>query len=182
MPQPTTWCSQPKTAASFTRTVSSGPERKGGTGALTRAGTAEETYYHRAQTQTTGGTPAFPYGLYIRGDADPREVNLNVGSGTPGVQLQHFPVVYPTLGSPAPGTYAACNQEVPYYHGRRFTTVRFVPAGAGALPEGCVAITLVAQCATLPELPKGSLASYKFASVVNCYDNVASIKWSEYGP
>lgn len=160
-----------------------------------RTGTAEETYYHRAQTQTTGGTPPFPYGLYVQGGDEkdeggaagaPREVNLNVGSGTAGVQLQRFPAVYPTLAAPAPGTYAACDQEVPYYPGRRFTTVRFVPAGAGAAnavaPEGCVAINLVAQCAELPALPEGSLASYDFANVVNCYDDVAAINWAEYGP
>ena len=113
----------------------------------------------------------------------PREVNLNAGSGTAGVQLQRFPVVYPTLAAPAPGTYAACDEEVPYYPGRRFTTVRFVPAGADAgPPEGCVAIALVAQCAELPALPEGSRASYDFANVVNCYDDVAAINWAEYGP
>lgn len=149
------------------------------------AGTAEETRYNQAHTLSDGGTPPFPFGLAVADAPDAggalHGVSLNAGTGEAGVQLAQFPAPYPVLRTPqTPGTYAACNQTEPYYR-QNFITVRAVD-DAAAVPDGCVAVTLVPQCAELPALPAGSLASHEFANEVNCYEDVASIKWSEYGP
>ncbi|KAK8867481.1 hypothetical protein PGQ11_006059 [Apiospora arundinis] len=153
-------------------------------------GTAEEVRYNKAHTLADGGTPPFPWGIAVdeAGSAYPpmgalHGISINAGSGEAGVQLAQFPEHYPTLRVPHPGTYVACNQTVPYYR-LNFITVRavFDTAETTPVPENCVAITLVPQCAELPDLPEGSRSSHEFANTVNCYEDVASIKWSEYGP
>lgn len=108
-------------------------------------------------------------------------ISINAGTGEAGVQLAQFPEHYPILRAPSqPGTYVACNQTEPYYR-QNFITVRAVYDNL-SVPENCVAIALVPQCAELPTLPAGSLASHEFANDVNCYEDVAAINWSEYGP
>ncbi|KAK8128881.1 hypothetical protein PG984_009989 [Apiospora sp. TS-2023a] len=148
-------------------------------------GTAEETRYNQAHTLSDGGTPPFPWGIAVDAATDAAGVlhgiSINAGSGQAGVQLAQFPEHYPILRTPAqPGTYVACNQTEPYYR-QNFITVRAVYDNL-PVPDECVAITLVPQCAELPALPAGSLASHEFANEVNCYADVAAIKWSEYGP
>ncbi|KAK7926690.1 hypothetical protein PG985_003688 [Apiospora marii] len=147
-------------------------------------GTAEETRYNQAHTLSDGGTPPFPYGIAVADAADEgglHGISINAGTGGAGVQLAQFPEHYPILRTPSPGTYVACNQTEPYYQ-KNFITVRAVYGNVSRVPDDCVAITLVPQCAELPALPAGSLASHEFANEVNCYEDVASIKWSEYGP
>ncbi|KAI0131778.1 hypothetical protein BJ170DRAFT_220232 [Xylariales sp. AK1849] len=157
-------------------------------------GTVEEIRYNDGSVLTDGGTPPFPFGIYVssadESDSDGlNDVSVNVGSGTKGVELEHFPTVYPTLRGPAPGTYIACNQTVPYYHAN-YITIRYAYGILNPdtalydydIPEGCVAINLVAECATLNDLPEGSQSSHEYASTVNCYADVSAIDWTQYGP
>ncbi|KAK7955805.1 uncharacterized protein PG986_005027 [Apiospora aurea] len=150
-------------------------------------GTAEETRYNQAHTLSDGGTPLFPWGIAVDDATDAggvlHGISINAGSGQAGVQLAQFPEHYPILRTPqSPGTYVACNQTVPYY-GSNFITVRATYGDAQQrVPDNCVAITLVPQCAELNDVPAGSYSSHEFANTVNCYADVASINWSEYGP
>jgi hypothetical protein len=157
-------------------------------------GTADEIYYGQGSTLTDGGTPPFPFGIYVAGedqtDADGfHDVSVNVGSGTKGVQLTRFPVVYPTLTGAAQGTYAACQQTEPYYN-QEYVTIRWTYdtidpntfLNVHNIPEGCVAINLIPECATLNDLPDGSLSSHEFAATSVCYDDVSAIDWTQYGP
>ncbi|KAK8105083.1 hypothetical protein PG999_008442 [Apiospora kogelbergensis] len=160
-------------------------------------GTAEDVRYGRAHTLADGGTPPFPWGIAVdeAGTSYPdmgalHGISINAGSGEAGIEPARFPEHYPTLLTPHAGTYVACNQTEPYYR-QNFITVRAVfdtvdPATGldvrPPLPDQCVAITLVPQCADLPDLPEGSQSSHQFANTINCYEDVASIKWSEYGP
>ncbi|KAH6660984.1 hypothetical protein BKA67DRAFT_642004 [Truncatella angustata] len=157
-------------------------------------GTAEEVFYGQGSTLTDGGSPPFPFGIYVASedqtDADGfHDVSVNVGSGNKGVQLTRFPVVYPTLKGVGQGTYVACDQKVPYYNAN-YITVRWTYdtvdpetfLNVHQIPEGCVAINLVPECATLNDLPEGSLSSHEFASSSVCYGDVSAIDWTQYGP
>ncbi|ETS73627.1 hypothetical protein PFICI_14573 [Pestalotiopsis fici W106-1] len=102
-------------------------------------GTADEIAGGQADTLTDGGTPLFPYGVYVADrnttDADGlHDVSVNAGSGQVGVQLEvssssstSSSLLYPVLRGPgaAAGTYVACNQYVSYY-GENYTTIRWV--------------------------------------------------------
>ncbi|KAI0149213.1 hypothetical protein BJ166DRAFT_537097 [Pestalotiopsis sp. NC0098] len=91
----------------------------------------------RATTLTDGGTPPFPYGVYVAArnatDADGlHDVSVDAGSGDAGVQLEVSPFLYPWLRGPGSsgtsgtsGTYVACDQYIPYYE-ENYTTVRWV--------------------------------------------------------
>ncbi|KAK6078637.1 hypothetical protein SCUP515_09687 [Seiridium cupressi] len=157
-------------------------------------GTAEDVYYYRGSTLTDGGTPPFPYGIYVASEdqtdaGGSHDVSVNVGSGTTGVQLTRFPDVYPTLAGAGQGTYVACNQTVPYYQ-KNYITVRWTydtidpdtSLNVHQIPEGCVAINLIPECATLNDLPEGSLSRHEFAATSVCYDDVSAIDWTQYGP
>lgn len=141
---------------------------------------------------TDGGTPLYPYGITVQPEVAPGTaygVAVNVGPGTSGVQLTHFPEVYPILRGGAQGTYAACNEFEPYYQ-KNYTTVRFTYDVVNPdtflyehdIPANCIAINLIPECAVLPDLPAGSVASHEFASSVNCYPDVSAIDWTQYGP
>ncbi|RWA05861.1 hypothetical protein EKO27_g9243 [Xylaria grammica] len=137
-------------------------------------GTASEIHYALGSILSDGGSPPFPYGIYVQ-TADEfdatypaeHDVTINVGSGTIGVSLLAFPD--------------------PYFY---FTVVRFAYDtfnNATAqfernVPAGCTAITLIPECDVLPDLPEGSLSSHQFASPSKCYEDVSAINWPEYGP
>ncbi|KAI0967247.1 hypothetical protein F4678DRAFT_447046 [Xylaria arbuscula] len=159
-------------------------------------GTATEIRYGEGSILSDGGSPPFPYGIYVQGEdafdatyPAEHDVTINVGSGTIGVSLLAFPDPYFYLTAHAQGTYVACPRTVPYYNAEynvvRFAydtfdqdTALFVPN----VPEGCTAITLIPECDTLAELPEGSLSSHEFAAESKCYADVSSINWPEYGP
>ncbi|TGJ83623.1 hypothetical protein E0Z10_g5141 [Xylaria hypoxylon] len=159
-------------------------------------GTAAEIRFAEGSILADGGTPLFPYGIYVQGEdeVDPtypaeHDVAINVGSGTIGVSLLAFPDPYFYLTAHAQGTFVACPRTVPYYNAE-FTVVRFAydtfnPDTAlfdRNVPEGCTAITLIPECDTLPELPEGSISSHEFAANSKCYEDVSAINWPEYGP
>ncbi|GAW23417.1 hypothetical protein ANO14919_129760 [Xylariales sp. No.14919] len=159
-------------------------------------GTASEIHYAQGSILSDGGSPPFPYGIYVQ-TADEfdatypaeHDVTINVGSGTIGVSLLAFPDPYFYVTAHAQGTFVACPRTVPYY-GAEFTVVRFAYDtfdNATAqfernVPAGCTAITLIPECDVLPDLPEGSLSSHQFASPSKCYEDVSAINWPEYGP
>ncbi|KAI1200744.1 hypothetical protein F5X97DRAFT_292801 [Nemania serpens] len=159
-------------------------------------GTAVEIRFGEGSILSDGGTPPFPWGIYVQKEDEydytypaEHDVAINGGSGTIGVSLLAFPSPYTYLTAKAQGTYVACPRTVPYYNAE-FIVVRFAydlfdPVTAlpvRDIPEGCTAITLIPECDTLAELPEGSLASHEFAATTKCYDDVSAINWPEYGP
>ena len=145
-----------------------------------------------------GGTPLFPWGITVQSPTvfdttypAEHDVFVNAGTGTQA-SLTRFPNPYPYLANgQGTGTFVACNNTVPYYRAN-FITVQYAYATFTApdgsydyqanIPDGCAPINLVAQCATLDTLPAGSISSHQYAATVQCYDDVASIDWSQYGP
>ncbi|KAI8944839.1 hypothetical protein F4801DRAFT_585026 [Xylaria longipes] len=159
-------------------------------------GTAAEIRFGSGSILTDGGTPPFPFGIYVQTEQEvdatyPKEhdVSINAGSGTIGVSLLAFPDPYFYLTGHAQGTYVACPRTVPYYN-REFIVVRFAydifdsdtALYVHDIPEGCTAITLIPECDTLAELPEGSYSSHEFAADSKCYTDVSAINWPEYGP
>ncbi|KAI1270952.1 hypothetical protein F5Y07DRAFT_46328 [Xylaria sp. FL0933] len=159
-------------------------------------GTAAEIRFGEGSILSDGGSPPFPYGIYVQ-TADQfdatypaeHDVAINVGSGTIGVSLLAFPDPYFYLTAHAQGTYVACPRTVPYYNAEyvvvRFAYDTFDPDTAlpvRNVPAGCTAITLIPECDTLPALPEGSISSHEFAASSKCYEDVSAINWPEYGP
>jgi hypothetical protein len=154
-------------------------------------GTAEELRYRSASTLSDGGTPPFPWGILVQAQEEASEaaVSINGGTGTKSVQLSQFPEPYSYLTGTAPGTFAVCPRLVPYYN-QVFNVIRFAYDAfnegtaqyESTVPEDCVAVRLLPECATLAELPEGSISSHEFAADSQCYEDVQSIDWSLYGP
>ncbi|RYP73696.1 hypothetical protein DL769_004167 [Monosporascus sp. CRB-8-3] len=154
-------------------------------------GTAEEIRYKSGSVLSDGGTPLFPWGIRVqaRGEADEPAVRVNAGSGTKGVALSAFPEPYSYLTGTNPGVYAVCPRFIPYYNAT-FNVVRWAydefDYATGfyerTVPEDCVAVNFLPQCADLPEPPEGSLSSHEFAANSKCYEDVRSIDWPQYGP
>ncbi|KAI0429531.1 hypothetical protein F5Y09DRAFT_309980 [Xylaria sp. FL1042] len=159
-------------------------------------GTAAEIRFGEGSILSDGGSPPFPYGIYVQTEDQfdatypaEHDVAINVGSGTIGVSLLAFPDPYFYLTAHAQGTYVACPRTVPYYNAE-YVVVRFAYDTFDSdtalfvrnVPEGCTAITLIPECDTLPELPEGSISSHEYAANSKCYEDVSAINWPEYGP
>jgi hypothetical protein len=136
-------------------------------------GTAAEVAAKQTTLITDGGTPPAPYGVLVPAQGSSGGlIGINVGAGTFNTVVETapgYPVVVNGLGQ---GTYLACNAEIPYYPGQTFVTLQYQygTPGAVAVPEGCVAIKLVPQCAVLNTLPDPSYSSHEFAVEVKCYN------------
>ncbi|KAJ9138654.1 hypothetical protein NKR23_g8432 [Pleurostoma richardsiae] len=161
-------------------------------------GTAEAVRYGDTTVLTDEGTPPAPYGIYVDGpeEYDPANPDLhgaviNVGQWS-RAGISQFPNPYPVLfNGEGTGTFVACSSFVPYYQ-RDLITLDYAYATFTApdgsyeynanIPEGCAPVTLVPECAQLNELPEGSFSSHEFAATERCYDDVASIDWTQYGP
>ncbi|POR36790.1 Uncharacterized protein TPAR_03046 [Tolypocladium paradoxum] len=152
-------------------------------------GTAQEQRSGGITTISDSGTPPFPSGFKLVKDPGSETVStahLDGGLGSKGVGITTFPEPYAFL---MPETYAACNESLPYYHGKHFIIIKqaqlTVDENGGIhhnIPEGCAPVRLLPECTTLNDLPKGSYSSHEFVIEARCYKDVKSIKWSEYGP
>ncbi|KAH0533119.1 hypothetical protein TsFJ059_001727 [Trichoderma semiorbis] len=152
-------------------------------------GTASEARFSGATTVTDQGTPLSPYGISLSLDPDSKTLSSvydNGGLGTKGVQISQFPEGFRYLG---PETYVICNVPLAYYQGTKFNVVKQAATTISStgqvernIPEGCVPVRLLPECATLEDLPAGSYSSHEFAINSDCYADVASINWSLYGP
>jgi hypothetical protein len=144
-------------------------------------GTIEEWRY--ARSTMISDESGYPYGLSLAADDDNEEpesytARLDVGFGTPGLVLSRFPEPYVfALWE----QWVACDEALEYYSGRHFVILKRVLQGA-EVPGNCVAVRLLPQCTALPELPDWAGASHEFALESACYEDVASLDWSQYGP
>ncbi len=153
-------------------------------------GTAADVRYGQSTTVSDGGTPPFPQVLSLVQDAGSETLStlfLNAGNGGAGnyrTGLAGFPNPIPEL---YPTTYVACTEPLAYYGGKEFVIIKQAQTTVGAdgqiehnIPEGCAPLSLLPQCATLNELPAGSLSSHDLAAETRCYEDVNSIDWPKY--
>lgn len=157
-------------------------------------GTAYDVRFGAASVISDGGTPPFPEGLYVQNETEfdykyttQHNAMFLPGGGTKGVGLAQFPNPIPYLANPGSGSFAACNNTLPY--GPAFSLVyayaTFTDADGNYdyqknIPEGCAEITLLPECATINDLPAGSYSSHEFASTQRCYEDVSAIDWTVY--
>ncbi|KAJ6790356.1 hypothetical protein PWT90_08552 [Aphanocladium album] len=125
----------------------------------------------RWNTVSDGGTPPAPYGFSLHALDDSKDVQvvrLDVGAGDQDIYVpakDAHPQLYPT-------GWLACSEPLAYYGGQKFNVLRR-NAFDNAPPAECVSVTLLPECSTLPDLPKGSLASHEFAQQVHCYKDAS---------
>ncbi|CRK33002.1 hypothetical protein BN1708_005954, partial [Verticillium longisporum] len=132
-------------------------------------GTQQEISESKGTVVTDGGTPPFPNGIDIAEAEDSvSAVRVDAGDGTKGVQLTSGSEPYAYLTAPVIGSYIVCNESVPYYQGRKFLLLKHAETeineegeSESNIPEDCVAIRLVPQCAKLADLPAGAIASHQ---------------------
>lgn len=150
-------------------------------------GTASEVRYGQSNVISDGGSPPFPEALSLVKDEGSDVVStvfLNAGRGDSGIGLSGFPQPIPSL---YPDTYVACKEPLAYYGGKEFVVVKQAKTTITEdgqieknIPEGCAPLSLLPQCATLNDLPAGSLSSHEFAATGRCYEDVTSIDWPKY--
>ncbi|KAI0376517.1 hypothetical protein F5Y04DRAFT_266211 [Hypomontagnella monticulosa] len=138
-------------------------------------GTVEEVLAEKSTIATDGGTPLFPFGLRVDLNAsdasEPIALAINGGVGTTGATLTKH-ILQPGELKYGTTSFIACDETLAYYGPSwHFAVVKAFEAtpGAPAIPENCVPIELLPQCATLPELPAGSVSSHEFANNVRCF-------------
>lgn len=135
-------------------------------------GTAEQAAHRQTTIITDGGTPPAPSSLIVQAaDQPPHIADIDFNQGTPNAILDGSPSPHLVSGVAA-GTFLACNATVPYY-GYKFITLQYAyadAAGASAVSDGCVPVTLVPQCAALNDLPAGSISTHEFALEVACVE------------
>lgn len=157
--------------------VGAGLDMIGNTHDSTRARIFYQNGTHGSATTviTDSGNPPIPAGfkLYQDKDGSLNTGSLDVGPGTPGIELSSGPEAYLE-----PETFYACNETVQYYPGRYFIVIRHSDTGV-AVPEQCRAVRLVPQCTALNELPatggiKGG-SSHEFALDSPCYVDAFSM-------
>jgi len=149
-------------------------------------GTAAEVAAGTTTLINDEATPLTPFGLSIQSPAQfdttyPTEhaIFINAGRGTRVTLVngnRGYPIVHNGLDTSTDkgqgrGTFAACDNTVPYYQ-KKFVTLMYVYGGE-KVPEGCAPVVLVPQCAVLAALPEGSYASHEFANEVGCFGDVA---------
>jgi hypothetical protein len=153
-------------------------------------GTETQVKENKTNILTDGGTPPTPQGFQLYPDgpsqAESETVSygaLNFGPGNPGIFIPSTPKEYAYV---LPETFVACNESLAYYSGRYFITIKHVNATTDAqgvkttkIPEACIAVRLIPQCATLNVLPADAFASHEYAVETTCYNDVASINWQK---
>ncbi|KAM7206026.1 hypothetical protein V8F33_000856 [Rhypophila sp. PSN 637] len=103
-----------------------------------------------------------------------------------GIRLTRLgdPYSYLTVreGAPAESTLVVCRNRTILYYGPDITwdIVNWVQASGTHLviPEGCVAVRFVPECAVLnDDLLPDAFSSHEFAQEVRCYEDVKSVSW-----
>ncbi|POS74074.1 hypothetical protein DHEL01_v207533 [Diaporthe helianthi] len=160
-------------------------------------GTTQDQAYHSTTLLTDAGSLPAPFSWQVQSTTEfdalypaQHHVSISVGQPTPAY-IASFPVVYPTVQNGlGQGTFVACkNQLASYPSLGEVVTVNYAyatfegPDGGyeydANIPEGCVPISLIPECAALDG---SSEASHQFALVERCYEDVSAINWPEYGP
>ena len=116
-------------------------------------------------TISDGAAPPVPFGLSLvpeQLNKYVRTAHLDAGEGHAGIYVADGPEL-------APMNWMACDEPLEYYQGRHFNIFKQRYYAEVPVPEGCVEVMLVPECAELEELPEGSIASHEFAREVQCY-------------
>ncbi|KAL7937117.1 hypothetical protein V8C35DRAFT_294782 [Trichoderma chlorosporum] len=152
-------------------------------------GTAAEYRFGGSTIINDEGSPLSPYGFQLNKDTGSDTIStayINGGPGTAGVAISQFPEGFRFLQS---DTFVVCNEPLAYYQGTKFNIIKHADTTVSStgqveknLPAGCAPVRLIPECATLNDVPAGSYSSHEFAINSDCYANVASINWSQYGP
>jgi hypothetical protein len=118
------------------------------------------------------------------------DMNINFGGGTMGAMLSkggYYSYVRPFEYSGVPESFIVCNETIPWVsrnEDERFLTLDYLRYTDGKLvvPGGCAPVNLIAQCDTLPDVPKDSEAypRHQLAESVRCYENVGAVDWTKY--
>ncbi|KAH8767202.1 hypothetical protein F5883DRAFT_494992 [Diaporthe sp. PMI_573] len=161
-------------------------------------GTAQDQAYHSTSLLTDAGSLPIPFSWQVQSPTEfdatyptQHHVSIGVGESTPAY-IASFPVVYPIVENGLGlGTFVACKNELAGNPSLgEVVTVNYAYATFNGpdentyeyhanIPEGCVPINLIPECAALDE---SSAASHEFALVERCYEDVSAINWPEYGP
>ncbi|KAK0663446.1 hypothetical protein QBC41DRAFT_359443 [Cercophora samala] len=161
-------------------------------------GTYADIANYRAGILTDAGPVESPFPeaiQYQQGSDDTRGSELFISAGTPGTgtAISKLTMPYSTLqileGAPIVKSFIVCgNTTIPYYgESRKFEVVNWLQATRDStgthlrVPEGCVAVNLVPECAyEFGDLPEGAAYDRTFVNDVRCYESVAAIDWSKY--
>ncbi|KAK1753281.1 hypothetical protein QBC47DRAFT_388125 [Echria macrotheca] len=155
------------------------------------------TYFSNMLWTEIGGDVHRPAGLqniWPGAGGGPREaMELELGRSQPGIQLAaggYFAYVAPGQQSGLQGTYALCNDTGATVESGSKLVLDWVGSSTSdageylgvVVPENCVAVRLLAQCAALPDVPRTSAAYalHGLAQEVRCYEDVGGIKWEDY--
>ncbi|KJK80656.1 hypothetical protein H634G_03805 [Metarhizium anisopliae BRIP 53293] len=133
-------------------------------------GTVDEQRNSQSNVLSDSGTPPFPSGLKLVKDSDSQTVStahLDGGAGQSGIGITHFPEPYAFL---YPETWQA------------ETTIGDDGSINRNIPDGCAPVRLVPECTELNNLPAGSTSSHEYALDSECYPDVKSLDWTQYGP
>ncbi|KAK3989093.1 hypothetical protein QBC44DRAFT_242359 [Cladorrhinum sp. PSN332] len=159
-------------------------------------GTYSDIAFHKIGILTDAGSPPgiFPEAITYQREQDESSgqgVYINAGSPGSGTSLTRLwdPYSYLTiLEGVTSSSFVVCNKTIPYYGTEKhFNVVNWVQATRDAsgthvrIPEGCVPINLVPECAFLEAVPEeGAYSSHEFAQEVRCYEDVGGIEWGRY--
>ncbi|KAI6086870.1 hypothetical protein F4821DRAFT_237645 [Hypoxylon rubiginosum] len=145
-------------------------------------GTLADVSRQQSDMLTDVGKPLTPYGIIMRYPSDADKVvalGIDAGSGTAGITLTDPPYPMTELSAYA-SQFAACKENVPYYPpDREFVVVKAFRDGY-EVPDNCVVVKFLPQCAALPDLPEGSFSSHEFANTSRCFEDPANIDWPKY--
>ncbi|KAK4443633.1 hypothetical protein QBC34DRAFT_260327, partial [Podospora aff. communis PSN243] len=152
-------------------------------------GTSSASSLSFTTTLTDGGTPPFPEGItysQLPNSTQGAAVFITAGSGAQNVKLTRLfnPLSYLTVLDEVVGsTFVVCDGRVEYYGEKEFQVINWVTTTRDAtgmhlvVPEGCVGVNLVPECAVLEALPGDARASHEWAQEVRCYEDVKGVGW-----
>ncbi|KAK3376470.1 hypothetical protein B0T24DRAFT_550129 [Lasiosphaeria ovina] len=162
-------------------------------------GTSADAVFERTGVLADGGggdgPSRFPEALqYVTDQGDDGKgagIYVLAGGAGTGERLTRLtqPYSYLTILADAAvvSSFVVCPGTIPYYgNATTFALVNWVQATRDAtgthvvVPDGCVAVNLVPQCAFLEALPDGAPYTHDFAQEVRCYDDVLAVDWSKY--
>ncbi|KAK0632483.1 hypothetical protein B0T14DRAFT_490837 [Immersiella caudata] len=145
-------------------------------------GTPEQVSSGQTMLINDEATPPSPFPMSIQGpDVFDRTyltqhsvlVNVVNSSAVSFEERNGVQVLKNGLDPVGEGTFAVCNNTVPYYRSA-FWTLMYVYGGE-ELAEECVEVVMVPKCAVLADLPEGSFSSHEFAVEVKCYEEVEGL-------
>lgn len=137
------------------------------------------TYYVDA-----AGTVIYePVGMIFASDGVEASILLDIGDATKGAGVVGgLRSPWPLLFTPfREGVYSVCNVSNSAYGNPQYRVSIVVGGVDSVIPENCVSISLLAQCADLPEL-LGAEELNIVVEGVPCYEDVSAIDWSSYSP